>query len=190
MTIVLFLGRNVKEYESKSEAIIKRYISEGAFRCEQCLQPMKQHSSYGREIKKTGQSIKIIMVWCRKCNNWHALLPDFLLPHKHYSGNEIEGVIIDSATEPVSQIDTEASESTVRRWINQTGEKIKQAVSILKYLFMQAGRAVSEATIDPGPVYSELEQVLEMAPSAVKYSGNKLGLANIWLGTFAMTVHI
>ena len=118
------------------------------------------------------------------------MLPDFLLPRKHYSGNEIESVIIDSETLPANQIETEASEATVKRWIKQIGERIKRAVSQLKYLFGRAGQAVSEAAIDAGHCYSELEQILDMAPQAVKYSGNKLGLANIWLGTNEVVVTI
>jgi len=152
---------------------------------------MSRHSSYKRGIKETGEKIRIVVVWCSKCKEWHALLPDFLLSYKHYSGNEIEAVIIDSESVPVDQIDTAASEATVRRWIKQIGEKIKQAIGILKYLFRRAGQAVSEVTINTEQgCYSELEQILEMAPSIVKYSGNKLGLANIWLGTNEVTVNI
>jgi len=154
---------------------------------------MARHSSYTRGIKEIGQSIKVTIVWCSACEDWHALLPDFLLPYKHYSGNEIEGVIIDSTTEPtvpVIQIETAASESTVRRWINQIGDSIRGAVSMLKFLFGRAGQAVSEAAIEAGSGYSELEQILEMAPSAVKHSGNKLGLANIWLGTNGTVAYI
>ena len=183
MAIITYLGRDVKEYEKISKEIILRVISEGHIQCELCLRPMARHSEYKRIIKETGEQITITMVWCSKCRKWHALLPDFLLPYKHYSGNEIEGVIIDSETVPVSQIDTEASESTVRRWISQIGYRIRQAVSLLKYIFKRAGQSVSEAAIDPGPVYSELEQILNMTPYAVKCSGNKLGLANLWLGT-------
>lgn len=190
MSIIIYLGRDIKEYESKSEEIIARAISEGRIQCELCLQPMSRHSSYERGIKETGQRITITMVWCNKCRKWHALLPDFLLPHKHYSGNEIESVIIDSASIPVKEIETEASETTARRWIRQIGGRIRRSISILKYLFGREGQAVSEAAIDAGPGYSELEQLLEMAPAAVKYSGNKLGLANLWLGTNRKNVYI
>jgi hypothetical protein len=183
MSIVLFLGRNVKEYCESSKEIIKKLIYDGAIRCELCTRPMAVHSSYQRTIKETGQKISITVVWCSKCEEWHALLPDFLLPNKHYSGNEIESVIIDGDSVPVNQIETEASESTVRRWIRQIGGRIRRAVGILKYLFRRAGQKVSEAAIHAGSSYSELEQLLEMAPVAVKYSGNKLGLGNLWLGT-------
>ena len=190
MTIVLFSGRNVKEYLDSSKDTIKQLIGKGAFGCELCLEPMSYHSSYIRGIKETKQKIPIIIVWCSRCREWHALLPDFLLPNKHYSGNEIESVIIDSASVPVSHIETAASEVTVRRWINQIGERIRQAVSILKILFGRKGQAISEIQVDTGPGYNELEQILEMAPSALKFSGNRLGLANLWLGTNKIPIHI
>ena len=190
MSIVLFLGRSVKEYEEGSEEIIQRLIDGGSIRCNSCLLPMRRHSSYRRGIKETGRKIAITVVWCSKCRRWHALLPDFLLPNKQYSGDEIESVIIDSTSVPVNQIETEASEGTLRRWIKQATDRIRRAIGVLKYLFRQAGHAVSEVAIDAGEPYSELEQVLEMAPSAAKYSGNKLGLANLWLGTYDIKVYI
>jgi hypothetical protein len=184
MAIVLFLGANVKEYGEKSDGYIETLFSEGRIRCECCARPMKRHSSYARGIRETGQTIKITIAGCRGCDIYHALLPDFLSPHKQYSADEIEGVMIDSQTMPTIQIETAASESTVRRWIAQIGGRIVGAVSILKHLFAKAGRAVSEIAIDPGGgAYSELEQMLAMAPMPARTSGNKLGLANIWLGS-------
>ena len=190
MPIVIFLGKNVKEYANKNAEIIARTLNENAIRCELCLQPMRRHSSYERGIKETGERITITVVWCRACQKWHALLPDFLLRRKHYSGNEIESVIIDSATERVDRIETEASESAVRRWIKQIGERVRQAVSVLKYQFRRAGQPVSEIMVDAGSCYDELERILDLAPSDIKYSGNKLGLANIWLRTSGMAVYI
>ena len=183
MSIVLFLGRSVKEYKEENERIIEGLIKAGNLRCELCTQPMKRHSGYERGIKETGERLSITMVWCKTCRKWHALLPDFLLPGKHYSGNEIESVIIDSAAVDVSEIETEASESTVRRWIVHIGERMEGACGVLKYLFNRAGRAIGELTITAGTTYNELEQLLEMAPKRIKSSGNKLGLANLWIGT-------
>jgi hypothetical protein len=177
----MYLGQNVKEYEEKSEAIINQAITDERLRCDCCLRVMRCHSSYVRSIRETGEKITIIVVWCSKCKEWHALLPDFLLQNKHYSGNEIESVIIDSAMEAVNCIDTAASESTIRRWISQIGERIVEAVAKLKYLFGCGGKVVSELAITPGHCYSELQQVLELAPYNEKFSGNWLGLANIWL---------
>jgi len=184
------LGDNFKMYCEKSEWLIEQALIEGRLKCEACLNPMTRHSKYPRTIKETGQSITLTVVWCRKCRDWHSLQPDFLLPCKHYSGNEIEGVIIDSATEPTNMISTAASESTVRRWIRHVSEGITQAVGILKSRFGRDGRAVSEVAIDAGQPYDELEQLLEMAPAKLKCSGNKLGLANMWLGASSAPAYI
>jgi hypothetical protein len=181
MTIIMYLGRNVKEYEEKGQSKTAEAIAEGRLKCDICFSKMRRHSQYERGIRETGEKIIITVVWCSKCRQWHALLPDFLLQHKHYSGNEIESVIIDSATEPVSNIDTEASEPTVRRWITQICERITAAVSKLKYHFGSNGRIASELHITSGHCYSELEQLLELAPHDESFSGNQLGLANIWL---------
>ena len=182
MPIVLHLGRSVKEYIECGEEIVKQLIKDGLICCETCTEPMGRHSSYERGIKETGERIEITVARCGRCERGHALLPDFILPNKHYSGNEIESVIIDSGEMPVSHIETKASESTVKRWIRQIGERVERAVSMTKALFSQMGRAISEIAIDAGTGYAELEQVLEMAPEQVKHSGNKLGLANLWLG--------
>jgi hypothetical protein len=190
MPIVLYLGADIKDYEIKSKDIIKRGVDDGRFRCALCLDPMAIHSHYERGIKETGEWITITIVWCERCGEYHALLPDFLLPHKHYSGNEVEYVIIECATEPVDRIDTAASESTVRRWIKQAGERIVQAVGILKILFGQGGHAASEVIIELGTPYGELEQVLEKAPNDIRCSGNKLGMANIWLGSNMVPAYI
>ena len=191
MSIVLFLGRSVKEYIENGADKTKELINSGTIRCASCFQPMARHSSYKREIKESGQEIRITIVWCRKCKIWHALLPDFLLHNKHYSGNEIESVVADSAEAvPVSQVETEASEATVRRWIRQISERVRRAISIFKLLFGRDGQAINEVAIEAGPAYSELEQILEMAPSTIRYSGNKLGLANLWLGTSSMNAFI
>ena len=190
MPIVMFMGRDVNEYWEMLGKIIVFTVDAGQIKCQICLSSMKVHSYYYREIKETGEWITIAVVWCRKCRKWHSLTPDFLLHHKHYSGNEIESVIIDSATEHVTKIETEASESTARRWIKQIGDRIRQTVGILKQLFGRAGRSVNEVAVDPGPPYDELEQVLEMAPRELKYSGNKLGLANMWLGTNIVLANI
>ena len=182
MSIVLFLGKSVKEYKETYFERIKAMFDSGQIMCEISLTPMKWHLTYSRKIKEMGERIWIVFAQCTVCrkHHGHALQPDFLLPHKHYSAKEIESVIIDSAECPAKEIVTMASESTVRRWIEQIGSRIIRAVSILKATFIEMGRAFSEVVLDAGHCYSELEQMLEMAPSAQRHS-NKLGLANLWL---------
>jgi len=188
MSIVIFLGKDVNEYNEKSLEIIENAINNKNLLCEYKLTPLKIHLHYTRKIKLGANKLKkakieIYFLICKECErqHGHALLPDFLSPYKQYSADEIESVIIDSATQPVNEIDTEASESTVKRWIKQVGGRIVRAISVLKANFMELGRVITEVMITPGHCYSELEQLLEMAPDTLKYGGNKLGLANIWI---------
>ena len=192
MSIIMYLGRNVNEYNEVSKSMIDKYIKEKKILCEYSLEPMKRHSSYERGLKDLDEKITIIFVQCKKCakKHGHALLPDFVLRYKRYSGNEIEGVIIDSASCPIKEIDTEASESTVRRWIKQIGSRIVGAVSLLKSIFLEMGRIISELQLNPGHCYNELEQILDREPSVQRYSGNKLGHANIWLARHNRTSYI
>jgi len=190
MPIVMYLGRNIKEYLENGESEIKRALSAGEICCDLCLKRQRYHSQYNRTIKETGEELTIIVVWCRRCKKWHSLQPDFLLSPKHYSGNEIECVVIDSANEPVSHIETQASESTVRRWIRDVGAGIVGAVGNLKFHFGRAGHAVNEIAITPGHCYDELEQILELAPYEMDCCGNKLGLANMWLRSMGAMAYI
>jgi hypothetical protein len=202
MSIILYLGHDVKEYnaksekskieseegseesETQSEIIINKLLEEGKLLCDICLEPLKRHSNYTRGIRETGETLEITYVFCKDCKHGHALLPDFILRYKQYSGNEIESVLIDSKNQAAKEIATKASESTIKRWIKGVGDSVKKAVSILKSIFMEFGKKISETQLDAGFCYDELEQMMDMAPETVtvKYSGNKLGWANLWLG--------
>jgi len=197
MSIVIFLGKDVNEYNEKSLEIIENALNNKILLCEYKSTPLKIHLHYARKIrfganKSKRAKIEIYFLICKECErqHGHALLPDFLSPYKQYSADEIESVIIDSASQPVSEIDTEASESTIRRWIKQVGHRIIRAVSVLKAVFMEMGRIIAEVRLTPGHCYSELEQLLEMAPGTPKYGGNKLGLANIWLSRQSRRMYI
>jgi hypothetical protein len=155
------------------------------------LSPLKYQSSYTRKIRETGEKITIIIVRCpRKCEKGQALLPDFVSPYKQYSLNEIEKVMNASENTRVSDIDTKASEATVRRWINQAGQRIIAGISVIKAIFVEAGAAVSELRLDAGGGITAMKKLLGNAPKRVKHSGSTLGLANLWLMTRAPPIHI
>ena len=186
MSIILFLGKDVNEYIKKSSEKIKKKLDNEEILCDRCLALMKYYIIYPRKIKETGEKIDITFVICTKCKPRHgsALLPDFLLPYKQYSAHTIEDVIKENAENeqrPIKEIDTPASEPTVRRWIKQIGGRITMAVSKIKSIFIEKKRIISEINLEPGHCYNELKQLLKSAPVMQKHSGNKLGLANIWL---------
>jgi hypothetical protein len=140
------------------------------------------HSYYERGVKETGDRIGIPVLRCKsKCEKGQAVLPDFISKHKHYSLYEIEKVVSLAQTENKKTIATEASESTILRWIRQVGERITAATSVVKAAFACMGAAVSELALDKRGGFAGLESLLDMAPRRVRHSGTTLGLANLWL---------
>jgi hypothetical protein len=184
MPIITHICDTVKEYNENSEKRVRQYITEDKILCPKCLKPMRIHSSYAHGVKEVGVDIKIFVVRCKsKCEKGEALLPDFMLPNKQYSAKEIETVVSLGEIKRVSEVDTSASESTVRRWKKQIGDRIAAAISVVKALYVDIGAAVSELALEDGDGFAGLEALLDMAPRRIRHSGSTLGLAILWLGT-------
>jgi len=142
---------------------------------------MLQHGHYMRRIKEKEEEIKIYRYICPKCGKTTAILPDFLLPYKQYSVNEIELVIVGAETTRVSDINTEASESTVYRWIKEMNKKMDEWISLLKaHLLKIENKIISEITFKGLTLIDQLEAVTEELPK-IRYSGKKLGHAAIYI---------
>jgi hypothetical protein len=142
---------------------------------------MVQHGHYLRGIKGEEEKIKIYRYKCSKCVRTVAILPDFLLPYKQYSTDEIESIIVKSQSTRVSDIDTEASESTVYRWIKEMNIKMEKWISLLKaHLLKIENRIQSELTFKGLSLIEHLEVVTEELPK-IKSSGSKLGRAAIYI---------
>ena len=91
--------------------------------CPRCLGVAHGHGSRKRHVIRNGQKY-----WYRvprglcvgKCKRSFTVLLPFMLPHKYYSGPEIEKVL--SAFEEgatVNSVETSAEESTIQRWKQQ-----------------------------------------------------------------------
>ena len=147
MPIIAYLGATVKDYHENG----KRKLAELGLCCPNHPErTMSFHDTYERTIKETGEKVIIHMLICHKCRKTKSVLPDFLLPNKHYSAKEVESVLLQAVDEAVYDIDTPASVSTVRRWLGEMdGESGKLAgwVSGVKTVAIEQARAVSEVTL-------------------------------------------
>jgi hypothetical protein len=142
---------------------------------------MAVHDSYPRTIKETGEKIRIYRLICYECNDTIAVLPDFLMPYKQYSANEIEAVIIDAETTGVYDIETKASVYTVRRWIKTIGDQITEWISKFKALIIKTtGKTVSEIILLGLTPTEQLKTLSEYLPK-IKTCGNILGFACIYI---------
>ena len=185
MIIIAYLGGSVKEY-------LERYQDLAAALRISCPnhpnQTMVKHARYTRGIKETGEKISIQRLICRECNSTVSLLPDFLLPYKQYSANEIESVIIDSETTGIYEIDTPASVYTVRRWIKEMSGQITAWISMLKTLLIGVyGLGYSEAALAGLPLIEQIRELSKKLPR-IKHSGNLLGYAGIYAASHPVPV--
>lgn len=185
----MHLGDNVNEYKKVSLRTIENKMARGGLCCDRCMKPYVLNTSYERGIKESGETLTVQVVRCNTCNNYQALLPDFICPHKQYSATEIEKVL--SERSRVSAIDTDASESTVRRWKGQVGERTRRAIGIIKHILAaQAAHAVSEIWVPSGTVHEELSGLLQRFPNRPTNSGSAIGEANIWIGSWNKGAYI
>jgi hypothetical protein len=116
---------------------------------------------------------------CVACDKYPALIPNFLMPHKHYEAAVIERAIKYSEDgEGLS--DCPADESTMRRWINQFKGRGALAVGwLLSALFTIYGRRISAMELQNRGLLKQLARLLREYP--VPESGPIIGSANIIL---------
>lgn len=182
--LMAYLGSDVDDYKANGQ---KRVEALRLFCSHHPEQELKYLGSYSRGVKELGEKIDIYRFECPLCEatgirSTTSILPDFLIPYKHYSANEIESVILESEDGiSVSQIDTSASESTVHRWLGEYISAMKQWVNTLRIkVYEQMQRSISEIVLAELSLTAQLHTVLDLLPK-IKYSGNILGRALIRL---------
>jgi hypothetical protein len=156
--------------------------SRGDVRCAHCNGPLKVHDCYRRHYRDDGGKRHygwVAQGRCDACDVYPALIPEFLMPHKHYEAAVIEGVIMNyEDKEPLS--DCAADNSTMRRWINQFKERGARAVGwLLSALFTVYGRYISALEMQNRSLLKQLARLLSEYP--VPEGGAIIGRANIVL---------
>ena len=183
MPIIAYLGANVNDYKEKATVL----LSLMRIRCpEHPSKQMALHDKYPRTIKETGEKIVIHRLICHKCRKTIAILPDFLLPNKHYSADEIESVIMQrEAGTCIYDIDTPAGVCTVRHWLAEIPKSIAGWVSKLKFLAMERYACpVSETVLCGLPLMEQVRHMSQKLPR-IRHSGNLLGYARIYVQSHA-----
>jgi len=108
----------------------------GVVLCVLCMGLIKYHSCYRRHIKdEEGHRHYgwVAQGHCVVCNKYPALIPEFIMPHKHYSAKVIEGVVAESEEGKVIEhlCGCAADISTMRRWLRQFKVRGARAVGWL-----------------------------------------------------------
>jgi len=103
--------------------------------CAQCGGPMTVHDCYPRHILDehgTRHDGWVAQGCCITCKKYPSLIPDFIMPYKHYEAAVIEAAILKVEEEGrLRLIDCPAAGSTVWRWVNQFEERGALAVGCL-----------------------------------------------------------
>lgn len=165
-----------------------RFLEGLELTCPQCGGRTSFHGSYDRHIH-IGEKIEwvsLFRVICEKCGKTHAIIPDFIRPYKHYSACDTEIVLRDQEDGiPLEEIETNASISTVRRWVAEFKHRGLQAVGALRsILYKHYGRLINELEKANTKVFYMIELMLVLLPE-VESSHLAIGEANMW-----MTNHI
>jgi hypothetical protein len=119
----------------------KEMMLRGLVLCGLCMGSLKYHGCYWRQIKDDDgvcQNGWVAQGHCASCNKYPALLPEFIMPYKHYRADVINGVIKESeAGATIEYIAGCAADvSTMRRWVRQFSER--KARAIVNLLFARA----------------------------------------------------
>ena len=111
-------------------------VRSGAVLCPLCYGLYKVHGCYQRHcLNENGDRYYgwVAQGRCDACKKYPAILPDFIMPHKHYKTEVIEGVI--AASEAGQIIEgfggCAADVSTMRRWVKQFRKRGADAVGWL-----------------------------------------------------------
>jgi hypothetical protein len=132
------------DYELIYNEIKKIYylcINEARLYCPHCGQEVIYRDSrlrIWRHCNEPADRILIHRMFCRTCNRLHTVLPDVLVPHKHYGAAEIETIL-----ESEVRID-EVSDSTAAHWRQWIRGNEAQIEGVLQSLKLEAGDKLPE----------------------------------------------
>lgn len=165
------MGLTCKQYKLEFEIIsetIKQEISQGVLRCPICGDFLLVHGNYTRKtIDSLGNALnlEIIQSRCKNkdCCKTHALIPDFIMPYKHYSLETIEMVLSEiEKTGKLNNLNCPAEDTTIRRWYNEFKERGQLALGwLLNLLFEVYQKNLSLLKLHNLSLLKSLERVVK-----------------------------
>jgi len=172
---------------SEVERTARELVRRGVVLCALCGGLLKYHRSYPRHIQDAESKREngwVAQAHCAGCNKYPALIPEFIMPYKHYEAKVIESVI--AASEKGANVEylggCAAEVSTMRRWVRQFKRRGAQAVGwLLSILSDLYNRHVSSLMLQNRTLLKQLARLLREFPKAKKVS--VIGRTNIILTT-------
>jgi len=178
--IVAFMGKCVNTYLEKCLLFLEMLDIE----CPICSSKTTSHGNYKRHVHEGDKTVwlSIYRVICAKCLITHAIIPDFIRPYKHYSACETELVLRDCEDGiQLEGIDTDASTSTVKRWVKEfKSRSIKAADTLVSILLSPYNKKTEKLDYNETNMFPILEQLLSLLPSQ-ESSHLTISEVNQWL---------
>ena len=88
-------------------------------KCPKCGADMKRYDSVKRVVKTKGgvkERVLIVRAKCTNCNSVRRILPENILPYKHYEKDIIDGVVEGLITSETLGYEDYPCEETMKRW--------------------------------------------------------------------------
>jgi hypothetical protein len=156
----------------------------GYILCPGCYWQLVVHGSYKRHLKDAlGERHNgwVAQGHCVNCNTYPSLIPDFIMPFKHYMGGVIEAVIEGLEGDGIDFSGCPADEATVQRWANQFNERGAQAAGwLISILFNVYGCFAGILEQQNKGQLKRLASLVQKIPAPTETSG-VIGRANIVL---------
>jgi len=165
----------------------KDLISRGVVLCALCKGFFAFHGSYHRGLKDRDSSEEqgwVAQLRCDICKEYPALIPDFIMPYKHYKAEVIETVIneYENGHNVEYLVGYTADVSTMRRWIRQFKERGTRAVGwLLSLLLSLYNQRISLLKLQNTTLLKQLARLL--CEFRFPKTGGIIGSVNIILTT-------
>ena len=88
-------------------------------KCKKCKKSINHYDYVKRNIRiENGEKIKILVErqYCKECKYYKRILPEYVLPYKHYRKDIIYGFITNKLNGNMLEYEDYPSESTIKRW--------------------------------------------------------------------------
>jgi len=159
----------------------------GVALCALCRGFFTVHGSYPRHIKDEEGNREdgwVAQLHCACCDAYPALMPNFIMPHKHYRAGVIEGVIAEhEGGKNVEHLGgCSADVSTMRRWIRQF--RVRGALAagwLISLLLTLHERHINFLELQNRTLLKQLVRLLREYPAPK--GGGVIGRVNIILTT-------
>ena len=162
----------------------RKMVRFGSILCPKCFWQLIVHDSYRRHVKDALGNRHdgwVAQGHCANCNTYPSLIPDFIMPYKHYMGEIIEAVIEGLEGNGIDFSSCPADNTTVQRWVNQFKERGEQAAGwLLSILFNMYGGLVSILEQQNKGQLKRLASLVQQIPTPTETNG-VIGRVNIVL---------